>query len=103
MDAPRTIGRNRIARAYLRRPIGMVEIVECTRIDHHGNPGAAAFGAGDHVLTILRRRYVIGGADQDERRDAGAPGSRVKAAATGIERDRGSEVGLVVGLAVRAD
>src|SRR5215831_11022004 len=103
MDASRTVGRDCIARAHLRRPVGMIEIMKCARIDHYADPRAAAFGARDHVLAILRRRHVIGGADQDQGWHAGTPGSRVEAVATGIERDRGSEVGLLIGFALRAD
>src|SRR5262249_30177590 len=42
-------------------------------------------------------------ADQNQRWHAGAPGGRVEAAAARIERDRGSEVGFVVGFALRAN
>src|SRR5262245_61844388 len=94
VNAARAVGRDRIARTHLRRPIRMIEIMKCARIDHNSNSCAAAFGASDHVLAILWRRYVIGGADQDQRWDAGAPGGRVKTVATWIERHRGSEVGF---------
>src|SRR6185295_8934205 len=98
VHAAAAVRRKRQAGAHLQRPVRMVEIVVRAGIDVNLDPGAAAPRAGHHLLADRSRGLVVGPPDQNQRRHPRAPGGVAEAPAAWIKRDRGAEIGTVVGL-----
>ena len=94
MDAAGAAGGECHAGALLQRQVRVVEVVIGVGIDHDRRLRAASARARHHLLAGARRGPVVLGADQDQGRQARAPGGVAQAAAAGEERDRGAEVGL---------
>ena len=87
-------GRHRQFQRSRAPEIGTVEIVIGAGIDHDLRQRAAAAGAIDHLSTGRRRRDVVLGADQKQRRHPCAPAEPGREPAIRIERDRRAEIRL---------
>ena len=84
------------ARAHLVGKIQTVEFVMNVWVDMNCGARAASARSRHHLLAGLGWRPVVLRPDQNERRDACAPGDVAKPPATWVKRDRRAKIGSVV-------